>query len=132
MKKCPFCKDGFLERKTINEIYTYQGHTLKVKQPGEWCNMCEEGILNGADLKATERQKNDFQSQVDGLLTSSDIRKIRLKLKLTEKQTVELCGGNPYTFTSYERGEATPIRSTSNLLRLLNNHPQLLNELIAC
>ncbi|TGN99927.1 hypothetical protein PN36_31640 [Candidatus Thiomargarita nelsonii] len=132
MKKCPFCKDGFLERKTINEIYTYQGHTLTVKQPGEWCNICEEGILNGADLKATERQKNDFQSQVEGLLTSSDIRKIRMKLKLTEKQTVELCGGSPDTFTRYERGETTPIRSTSNLLRLLNNHPQLLNELIAC
>ena len=61
MKKCPFCKYGFLERQTINETYTYQGHTFKVKQPGEWCNVCEEGILKGADLKATERQIRDFQ-----------------------------------------------------------------------
>jgi HTH-type transcriptional regulator/antitoxin MqsA len=70
MKKCPFCKDCFLERKTIKETYKYKGHTLEVEQPGEWCNVCEEGILNGADLKATEKMKNDFQSQVDGLLTS--------------------------------------------------------------
>ncbi|MEN8219203.1 MAG: type II toxin-antitoxin system MqsA family antitoxin [Pseudomonadota bacterium] len=131
MKKCPFCKDGLLERKTIKETYKYKGHTLEVEQPGEWCNVCEEGILNGADLKATEKLKNDFQSQVDGLLTSEEIRTIRNKLKLTQKQAAELCGGAPNAFSSYERGEAIPMRSTSHLLRLLNNHPLLLNELMS-
>jgi HTH-type transcriptional regulator/antitoxin MqsA len=52
-------------------------------------------------------------------------------LKLNKKQAAELCGGDPNAFTRYERGEATPIRSTSNLLRLLNNHPLLLNELMS-
>jgi HTH-type transcriptional regulator/antitoxin MqsA len=93
--------------------------------------VCDEGILNGADLKATEKLKNDFQSQVDGLLTSEEIRRIRKKLKLTQKQAAELCGGTPNAFNSYERGEATPIPSTSHLLRLLNNHPLLLNELMS-
>jgi len=130
MKKCPFCKDSVLERKTINETYTYKGHSLEVKQPGEWCNVCDEGILNGADLKATERELNDFQSKIDGLLTSSEIRNIRKKLKLTQQKTAEICGGGPNAFSRYERGEATPMRSTSNLLRLLNNHPQLLNEIL--
>ncbi len=51
MKKCPFCKDGFLERKTINETYTYKEHTLEVEQPGEWCNVCEEGILKATTKK---------------------------------------------------------------------------------
>ncbi|RKZ37077.1 MAG: hypothetical protein DRQ49_16850 [Gammaproteobacteria bacterium] len=129
MKKCPFCKDGSLERKIIKETYKYKGHALEVEQPGEWCNVCDEGILNGADLKVTEKLKNDFQSQVDGLLTSKEIRIIRKKLKLSKKQATELCGGAPNTFSRYERGEATPIPSTSHLLRLLNNHPLLLNEL---
>jgi len=53
-KKCPFCKEVFLERKTIKETYT--GHTIEVDQPGEFCNSCEEGILNAADMKATEKQ----------------------------------------------------------------------------
>jgi len=56
MKKCPFCKEGFLERKTIKETYTYKGQTIEVDQPGEFCNSCEEGILNAADMKATEKQ----------------------------------------------------------------------------
>jgi len=73
-KKCPFCKDGFLERKTIKETYTYKGHTLEVNQPGEFCNSCEEGILNGADLAATAPVIRDFQAQLDELLTSNDLR----------------------------------------------------------
>ncbi len=130
-KKCPFCKGGFLERKTIRETYTYKGHSLEVNQPGEFCNACEEGILNGADLKATERFIRDFQAQVDGLLTSGDIRKIRHQLKLTQKQAAEIFGGGPNAFSRYERGEAAPLRSTIHLLRLLNKHPELLKEMVS-
>ena len=68
MKKCPFCQEGFLERKTIREIYTYKGHEIEVEQPGEWCQVCGEGVLNGADLKATAKQIRDFQAQPDKLL----------------------------------------------------------------
>jgi len=129
-KKCPFCKDGFLERKTVNETYTYKGHTIELDQPGEWCNTCEEGILENADLRATEKRISDFQSQIDNLLTSGEIRRIRKKLKLTQKQAASFCGGGANAFSRYERGEAAPMRSTSNLLRLLDNYPHLLGELM--
>jgi len=85
--------------------------------------------LESANLKATEKQISDFQSQVDGLLTSNEIKLIRKKLKLTQKQAADICGGGPNAFSRYERGEAKPIRSTSNLLRLLSNYPNLLKEL---
>jgi len=42
----------------------------------------------------------------------------------------EIFGGGPNAFSRYERGETTPLRSTSNLLRLLNNHPEQLAELL--
>ena len=130
-RKCPFCKDGWLERKIIQETYTYKGHSLTVNQPGEFCDSCDEGILNGADLKATEQPIRDFQAQIDGLLTSSDIRKIRKKLKKTKKQAAEIFGGGTNAFSRYERGEATPLRSTIHLLRLLNKRPELLQEIIS-
>ena len=130
MKKCPFCQDGMLERTVILETYTYKHHSIEVQQPGEWCNICGEGIMNGEDLKATEQRIRDFQAQVDGLLTSQDIRRIRKKLKLTQKQAAEVFGGGPNAFSRYEHGEATPLRSTINLLRLLDNHPEQLQELM--
>jgi YgiT-type zinc finger domain-containing protein len=64
-RKCPFCKNGFLERKIIDETYTYKNQSITVKQSGEFCNYCEEGILNGNDLRSTEKELNDFRAKVD-------------------------------------------------------------------
>ncbi|MCK5525320.1 MAG: hypothetical protein KAI83_19505 [Thiomargarita sp.] len=36
--------------------------------------VCDEGVLNAVDLKATEKQILDFQAKIDGLLTSSSRR----------------------------------------------------------
>lgn len=130
MKKCPFCEEGLLERKTIKETYTYKEHMLEIDQPGEWCTVCGEGILNGADLKTIEKQIRDFQAKIDGLLTSDEIRRIRKKLMLTQKQAAEIFGGGPNAFSRYERGETSPIRSTCNLLKLLDKHPEQLQELM--
>ncbi|RKZ52696.1 MAG: antitoxin [Candidatus Parabeggiatoa sp. nov. 3] len=129
-KKCPFCKTGFLERKTIKETYTYKGQRFEIEQPGEFCTLCDEGVLNANDLKSTEKQIRDFQAKIDGLLTSSEILKVRQKLKLSQKQAAEICGNDLNTFSRYERGEATPQRAISNLLIILNNHPELLLELM--
>lgn len=130
MNQCPFCKDGVLTRQTLKKTYTYQGHSLEVNQPGEWCNVCGEGILNGADLAATDRPLRDFQARIDGLLTANEIRKIRKKLRLTQKQVAEILGEEPKVFGRYERGEMTPKRTICQLLRLLNNHPEQLQELM--
>ncbi len=129
-KACSFCKKGFLERKTIKETYTYKGHTIEIDQPGEFCHFCGEGILNGADLQATEKQLLAFQAKIDGLLTSAEIIKVRKKLKLSQKQAAKICGDDPNRFNRYECGEAIPLRATCNLLIILNNHPELLPELM--
>jgi HTH-type transcriptional regulator/antitoxin MqsA len=129
-KACSFCEKGFLERKTIKETYTYKGYNIEIEQPGEFCHFCGEGILNGTDLKATEKPLLAFQAKIDGLLTSTEIIKVRKKLKLSLKQAAEICGDEPNRFSRYECGEAIPLRSTSNLLIILNNHPELLPELM--
>lgn len=131
MKICPFCGKGALEKKTIQETYTYKGQTLTIDQPGAWCSSCDEGILEGDDLKATQQQIRDFQAQVDGLLPSAEIRRIRKKLKLTQKQAAAIFGGGPNAFSRYERGETAPLKATSNLLRLLDRHPEQLQEILS-
>ena len=129
MKKCPFCESGYLERKTIFETYRYQGQELKIEQTGEFCNVCEEGILNADDLKATDKTIRIFKAKVNGLLLPDELRQIRKKLALTQKQAADLCGGGVNAFSRYERGETTPVKAVSNLFKLLNNHPDFLKEL---
>lgn len=56
------------------QIYIYQEDTITIVQPGDYCDHCGAGILNGEDLRATEKQLNDFQAKVEGLLTSQEFR----------------------------------------------------------
>ena len=130
MKKCSVCKKGTLERKNFKQTYTYKDKSIDILQPGEWCNCCDEGILTSADIKATEKILHDFRAKIDGFLVSDEVRRIRKKLRITQHQAASSCGGGPNAFGRYERGEALQIRATDNLLRLLDKHPELLNELI--
>jgi HTH-type transcriptional regulator/antitoxin MqsA len=129
MKNCPVCGRGKLERKTRRQILRYKGKTFRYEQPGLWCDACSEGILENIDMDATERLLYDFRASVDGYLTTAEMRRIRKKLGLTQKQAGDICGGGHNAFSRYESGAARPPKSTDTLLRLLNKHPKMLNEI---
>ncbi len=61
---------------------------------------------------------------------SQEIRRIRRKLGLSQAAAARLTGGGHNAFSRYERGEATPLPAVVNLFRLLDRHPELLNELV--
>jgi len=56
------------------------------------------------------------------------LRQARKKLGLTQVQAQQLTGGGHNAFSRYERGEARPLPAVVNLFRLLDAHPELLNE----
>jgi HTH-type transcriptional regulator/antitoxin MqsA len=80
-------------------------------------------------MNATERLLSDFRATLDGYLTSVEVRRIRKKLGLTQKRAEEILGGEPKAFSRYESGAARPPRSMDTLLRLLDQHPELLHEI---
>uniref|UniRef100_UPI0001C2FA74 HTH-type transcriptional regulator MQSA (ygiT/b3021) n=1 Tax=Escherichia coli (strain K12) TaxID=83333 RepID=UPI0001C2FA74 len=57
------------------------------------------------------------------------IVKVRKKLSLTQKEASEIFGGGVNAFSRYEKGNAQPHPSTIKLLRVLDKHPELLNEI---
>lgn len=59
-----------------------------------------------------------------------DIKRIRRKLGLSQREAARLTGGGHNAFSRYERGEASPLPAVTNLFRLLDNHPELLRELV--
>jgi HTH-type transcriptional regulator/antitoxin MqsA len=67
--------------------------------------------------------------QQERLRQASELRAIRKRLKLTQRQAAELFGGGANAFSEYERGATRPARSTVILLQLLDHHPELLQEL---
>lgn len=58
-----------------------------------------------------------------------ELRRIRKKLKLTQREAAELTGGGHNAFSRYERGEVEPVRAVVTLFRLFDRHPDLVDEL---
>jgi HTH-type transcriptional regulator/antitoxin MqsA len=46
-----------------------------------------------------------------------------------QQEAAVLTGGGPNAFSRYERGKARPLSSVTNLFELLDNHPNLLEEI---
>ena len=114
-----------------NEAFTirHAGLTTEVKGLSGWrCGSCAEVEF---DPKSARR----YASAGDELvlrareIERNEIRRIRRKLGLSQARAAHLTGGGHNAFSRYERGEAVPLPAVVNLFKLLDKHPELLEEL---
>ena len=59
-------------------------------------------------------------------MTPDRIRAIRERLGLTQEEAGAILGGGPRAFTKYESGSMRPRAAASNLLRVLEAHPEVM------
>lgn len=133
MKKlhCPLCGEkAYSHYEKLVEL-TYKSKIISFKQPGYWCSACDDGVIGPKDHKSTQKQLQTFMSSVDGLLIPDEVKRIRKKLNLTQRRASQIFGGGVNAFSRYEKGEIPVYRSTSQLLKLLDHHPEQLNELMS-
>ena len=60
---------------------------------------------------------------------ASELTRIRKKLKLSQRRATAIAGGGVNAFSRYENGKARPVAAVVNLFRLLDKHPELIDEL---
>jgi len=126
-RSCPSCA-GVMVRDSRPHRIDYKGLSIDVEQPGWYCG-CGEVLLSEADVAATDGDYLDLRAKADGLLTASDVARIRRKLRLSQRRSGELLGGGPRAFQKYETRAVAVSKPMSNLLRLLERHPDALAEL---
>lgn len=127
---CPFCGEKtYFHQVKLMTLY-YKKSPIQIEQPGYWCDSCHEGVIGGNDRLATQKKLQTLRAEIDGLLTPETIKKIREKLKLSQRDAAELFGGGINAFSRYERGETPAPKSLCQLLILLEKHPNLSNELM--
>lgn len=127
--KCPLCGKGALVTEVREETCEYLGKSITIAMPGKYCLSCGEGIFSASETGHYLETVKVFRAQVDAEpLPPSEIRKVRKRLKLTQKQAGEIFGGGIRAFSQYERGITRPGKAADTLLRLLYRHPELLNE----
>ncbi len=124
---CLQCDDGTaLVHDRRDVCVQIKGRTRTVSAIGGWfCPRCEEIEFDpgegqryneAMDVLSTEIQREDAEM----------LRRVRLKLGLTQAEAAALTGGGHNAFSRYERGEARPLQAVINLFRLLDRDPALL------
>ena len=114
-----------------SETIRVKGMERRVDNLSGWeCHVCGDGFWDpdtdsaarfgeaGAELVVAARQ-----------MIGAEIKRIRRKLHLTQKEAVELLsGGGHNAFSRYERGELLAPKTLVLLMRLLDRHPHLMAD----
>lgn len=129
--QCPICGHDDMRKKVGTETFQYKGKNFDYPNYITYeCQSCGEAIVDKKTLKESGRAIRDFYRQVDGLLTSQEIRRIReTKLWLTQDKASELLGGGAKSFARYENSEVIQSKAMDKLLRILDNDPSILTVL---
>ncbi|WP_435549793.1 type II toxin-antitoxin system MqsA family antitoxin [Desulfobacterium sp. N47] len=125
---CPVCGADALKKRTGTETFEYKGESTTIPDYVTYeCKECGESIVDNKSLKESGKKLKDFQRQVDGLLTGQQIKKIRLKLDLTQEEFAGIIGGGRKSVTRYETGQICQSKGMDNLLRILDAYPETIN-----
>lgn len=131
--KCPVCGGAELIHDTRDLPYTYKGETTVIeKVTGDFCPACNESILGLEETARVMGEMRAFSKQVNAAIVDPGfIVTVRKKLDLDQREAGEIFGGGANAFSRYETGKTKPPLSLVKLLKVLDRHPELLNEIRA-
>jgi HTH-type transcriptional regulator/antitoxin MqsA len=108
---------------------THEGRRVVVRGLSGWrCAACGEVEFDSASARRYAAAGDELVVQARRR-QSKEIKRIRLKLGLSQVAAARLTGGGHNAFSRYERGEAAPLPAVVNLFRLLDKHPELLKDI---
>jgi HTH-type transcriptional regulator/antitoxin MqsA len=128
--KCPACGAAKLVRDTRDLSHTYKGETTTIPDvTGQFCPACDEAVLDAEESARVSAAMLDFNKQVNAsIVDPAFIASVRKKLALDQREAAEIFGGGVNAFSRYENGKTKPPLALVKLLRVLDRHPELLNE----
>ena len=112
---------------------TYKGFSKTIDQPGWYPDDRDDddAVFVGKDLEPGDAALRELKELADGVPRPETVRRIRKKLRLSQRKAGALLGGGPSAFDKYERGEAEPSQAMGRMLFLLDRRPELLEDVRA-
>jgi HTH-type transcriptional regulator / antitoxin MqsA len=128
--KCPACGGAEMVRDSRNIPYTYKGEATTILDTvGEYCPACGEAVYDMDESRRIGVEMATFKKQVNSSMVDPGfIAKVRKKFSLDQREASEIFGGGVNAFSRYETGKSKPPLSLIKLLKLLDRHPELLDE----
>lgn len=131
--KCPNCGGARLVHDTRDMPYTYKGRTTVIPAvTGDYCPACDEAVLKMDESVRTSALMLAFNREVNAAIVDPGfIAGVRKKLALDQREAAEIFGGGINAFSRYENGKTKPPLALVKLLKVLDRHPDLLEEVRA-
>lgn len=116
-------------RGRTDKMVEYRGESITVPTVDGWhCPRCGEIEFAGGEGKRYARAVEKLRETIDKK-ESAELARIRKKLKLTQRQAAAIAGGGVNAFSRYENGKSKPVAAVVNLFRILDKHPELVDEI---
>jgi HTH-type transcriptional regulator/antitoxin MqsA len=110
-------------------VVAYRVESVTVDLPGYYPLGDGDGVHVGKDMRVVDEALRAIKEKVEGVPSPATIRRVRAKLKLSQRQAGALLKVGANAFDKYERGLVEPSGPTSQLLRVLDRHPEIADEL---
>ena len=131
--KSPSCGAAKLVHDTRDLPYTYKGETtILSKVTGDFCSACDESNLDAAESRRAMKLMLAFNKRVNAAIVAPEfIVGVRKNLDLDQREAADIFGGGANAFSRYDNGKTKPSLALVKLLKLLDRHPELLEEVRA-
>lgn len=128
---CLNCEQADMVRRKKDTVIAYRGHQTTVRAVDGWhCPACGEVEFAGKEGERYAQALEKLRLKVDAQ-EAAELVRIRKKLGLSQRRAAEIAGGGVNAFSRYENGKAKPVAAVVNLFRLLDKHPELMDEIAA-
>ena len=128
---CLNCEQADMVRRKKDAVIAYRGHQTIVRALDGWhCPACGEIEFAGKEGERYAHALEKLRIKVDAE-EAAELVRIRKKLGLSQRRAAEIAGGGVNAFSRYENGKARPVAAVVNLFRLLDKHPELMDEIAA-
>ncbi len=110
-------------------VVAYKGETVTVDLPGYYPAGEGDGVHVGRDMSVVDEALRALKEKIEGVPSPATIRRVRAKLKLSQREAGALLKVGENAFDKYERGLVEPSGPTAQLIKILDRHPELADEL---
>ena len=126
---CLNCEKGNMVRSKKDAVIEYRGHRATVRAVDGWhCPACGEVEFAGKEGTRYAAALEKLRLKIDAE-ESAELARIRKKLNISQRRAAAIAGGGVNAFSRYENGKARPVAAVINLFRLLDKHPELIDEI---
>lgn len=128
--RCAVCGKGELVERHGTYVFEwphgFAAHSSEFRDATWWaCEACGEEELPPELIARIEAERY----RLEGLLSPAEVHAIRKRVGLSQREMAKLLGVGEKTYTRWELGLSAQTKSMDNLIRLADQHPEVLLEI---